>query len=66
MTADPTGDRIVRTETNLRAPTGEGTTYVGASGARWRSDPYSGGVTCGVSTGTLVGGGKFGPTHVKW
>ena len=43
--------------------TGEGTNYVTKSGREWRSDP-SGYVVSGSMTGTLSGGGKFGPSTV--
>ena len=57
-------DPIVRLYAN-GGPTGEGTTYVTKSGARWRSDPSGCVVGQGNVEGHLVGGGKFGPTHVR-
>lgn len=63
MGNDPSSDPIVRTSVNLAAPTGEGTIYITKSGQRWRSDP-SGCVVSGGLTGTLSGGGKFGPATI--
>lgn len=64
MGGNDNDDPIVRIETHPGAPTGEGTTYVTKSGARWRSSMY-GGVEQHGRFGTLVGGSKFGPMHVR-
>ena len=63
MGNDPSSDPIVGTRTDTGAPTGEGTNYVTKSGRHSRSDP-SGYVVSGSMTGTLSGGGKFGPSTV--
>ena len=63
MGNDPSSNPIVRTRTNIGAPTGEGTIYVTKSGREWRSDP-SGCVVSHGETGRLSGGGKFGPNTI--
>ncbi len=62
---DPKCSEIMRTETHLRAPTGEGTVYITASGERWRTDGYGNVVGPGNAYGRIVGIGKFAAHVVR-